>query len=105
VFGTTEARKGWTDLVATARNAAVDAWEFLSSNPTAADGDKCYMLKGSLGTVQVNGSAHQRWQYKTTRGGRIWYAVIAADQKGGAGSVVLERVTTGHPNQTVKRHR
>jgi hypothetical protein len=54
-FATREAQKGWTDLVATLRNAAVDAWEFLTSSPTDEDGRCCYPLKGDLGTVVIAG--------------------------------------------------
>jgi hypothetical protein len=45
-FASREAEKGWTDLVATALNAAVAAWEFLTRTPTAEDGRDCYRLAG-----------------------------------------------------------
>ncbi|MFB2583000.1 hypothetical protein ACEXQD_17260 [Herbiconiux sp. P15] len=101
-FGTREAEKGWSDLRATARNSAVEAWEFLTSTPTAA-GAGCYRLRGDLGIVVVEGVNCERWQYKARGGARIWYAVVPASKV--AGRVILERVTTGHPNETVKVHR
>ena len=104
-FATREAEKGWQDLLATARNATVDAWDFLTRTPTL-EGGRCYRLQGSLGVVIVDGQAHERWQYKPTSGGRIWYAVVAAGKTEKlAGYVMLERVEPGHPNQTVKQHR
>ena len=104
-FGTRQAEKGWMDLIATARNAAVDAWDFLTRTPTAS-GDHCHRLRGDLGVAAAGGVDRERWQYKVTGGGRIWYSVIpSAKRSRSAGTVVLERVATGHPNETVKRHR
>ena len=104
-FASRDAEKGWTDLVATSRNAAADAWEFLAKTPTAEDGTRCYRLNGRLSTVTINDIDYQRWQYKPTRAGRIWYIVTAPTNRSEAGTVLLERVTTGHPNETVKQHR
>ncbi|MDR1118723.1 MAG: hypothetical protein LBL01_05450 [Bifidobacteriaceae bacterium] len=98
-FATREAEKGWRDLVATARNAAADAWDFLTKTPLL-QGRDCYPLMGDLAVVRVGAKPYQRWQYKPTRGGRIWYAVATGDM-----TVWVERVSTGHPNETVKRHR
>jgi len=93
------------DLVATARNSAVDAWEFLVTSPTDRS-DRCYPLDGDLEKVTIDGVSYVRWQYKPTSGGRIWYAV-SEPGKGSKepGLVWLERVTTGHPNETIKNHR
>jgi hypothetical protein len=106
-FATTQAEKGWRDLVATARSAAISAWEFLTAHPTETDGMHCYPLRGDLSRVRINGQDHQRWQYKPTESGRIWYAVIpsASQAKKTVGIVLLERVATGHPNETLKQHR
>jgi hypothetical protein len=92
-------------LVATATNAAVAAWEFLTESPRDRS-DDCYPLSGDLATVTIDGTGYTRWQYKPTSGGRIWYAIIPAP-KGAryAGIVALERVTTSHPNETIKNHR
>ena len=103
-FATSQARRGWTDLVATARNASVDAWERLTNAPTSQN-ESCYPLQGSLGTVTVDGTPRQRWQLKPTKSGRIWYAVIQPGGGKSPGKVLLERVTTGHPNETIKQHR
>ncbi|MDR0416365.1 MAG: hypothetical protein LBH76_03435 [Propionibacteriaceae bacterium] len=103
-FATRDAQKGWADLVATAPNASVAAWEFLAETPTAEDGRVCYRLAGRLGRWRVDGQERDRWQCKPTGGGRIWYAVVPATGKI-RGVVFLERVSTGHPNETIKRHR
>lgn len=104
-FATREAEKSWRDLVATARNSVVDAWEFLTATPLEADADRCYPLKANLATVTVDGQPFARWQYKPTSGGRIWYAVQPPTRGGEPGVVWLERVATGHPNETVECHR
>ncbi len=91
-YATREAQKGWRDVLATQRNAVVDAWDFLTRTPTET-GPSCYPLKGELGTVTRDGRAHERWQYKLSGGARIWYFV---DDK----VVYLEVVHTAHPNQT-----
>ncbi|MDR2374707.1 MAG: hypothetical protein LBD77_11595 [Bifidobacteriaceae bacterium] len=98
---TRAARVGWRDLVATARNAAAEAWDFLTKTPTA-EGPRCYRLKGDQAIVRINGRDHQRWQYKPTSAGRIWYAVVPAGDKAGTNLVLLEQVFTGHPNETIK---
>jgi hypothetical protein len=106
ILATREAEKGWQDLLATARNAATDAWYFLTSRPNATNYEYCYRLSGRLSTVRIHGIDYERWQYKPTKSGRIWYAIApAAKGSQHAGTVLIERVTTGHPNQTVKRHR
>ena len=95
-FATREADKGWTDAKATARNALVDAWDFLTHTPLQ-ECVRCYPLKGDLGSVIRGGIVYTRWQYKITDGGRIWYHV----ESGHTGGVVyLERVETGHPAET-----
>lgn len=105
LFATRDAQKGWTDLRATARDAAVDAWDFLTKTPEL-EGDKCYRLKGDLGVITIDGVDRAQWQYKPTSGGRIWYAAVpAAKGSKDLAQVVLLRVVTGHPNETVKQHR
>ncbi|MFD9550089.1 hypothetical protein ACFWBG_22030 [Nocardia salmonicida] len=96
-FATREAEKGWVDARATARNALVDAWDFLTRSPQERC-DRCYPLRGDLNKVTIGGETFERWQYKITDGGRIWYAV-ARDSSGG-GTVHLVLVTLGHPNET-----
>jgi hypothetical protein len=104
-FATRDAEKGWQDLLATARNATVDAWDFLTRTPTE-QGAACYHLAGDLSVVRIAGREHDRWQYKPTSGGRIWYAVVpSAKGSKEPGVVLLERVVTGHPNETIKNHR
>lgn len=105
-FATREAEKGWVELVATARNAAIRAWDFLAQSPQQVDPERCYPLKGDLAKVTINGVNLTRWQYKPTSGGRIWYAVQPSPKGEMRGGVVwLERVMTRHPNETIKQHR
>lgn len=91
-FATNEADKRWRDLVATQRNAAVEAWEFLTATPTQ-ESPRSYPLRGDLATVTRAGEVHIRWQYKLTGGARIWYSVHTE-------IVYLVDVHTHHPNQT-----
>ena len=39
VFASQSAEKGWMDLTATQRNAAVDVWDFLTRTPTEQNGN------------------------------------------------------------------
>ncbi|MBN9747214.1 hypothetical protein DMP23_40020 [Amycolatopsis sp. A1MSW2902] len=93
-FATTDALKGWRDLVATIRNAMADTWDFLTRTPEATTPAN-YRLKGELGTVQRGGKSYERWQHKPTVGGsaRIWFYISEH-------TVYLEQVHTHHPNET-----
>lgn len=94
------AAKGWTDLLATARNATVDAWDRLTTHPLR-DTERQYRLKGDFALVTWGGETYDRWQYKVTDGGRIWYFVVRPDPEGRcAGTVRLERCSPGHPKET-----
>ncbi len=101
---TREAEKGWQDLTATARNAAVEAWDFLTNTPRDSS-ERCHHLRGDLASVQIEGVTLERWQYEVTGGGRIWFAVGASPDRRTAGVVFLVRVATGHPNETIKQFR
>ncbi|SDJ99744.1 hypothetical protein SAMN05428985_102195 [Nocardioides sp. YR527] len=93
-FATTDAQKGWRDLVATIRNPMAEAWDFLTRTPMTMTPTN-YRLKGDLGTVHRNGASHERWQHKPTAKGtaRIWFYVHEH-------TVFLEQVHTSHPNET-----
>nr|WP_136473250.1 hypothetical protein [Rhodococcus qingshengii]THJ65714.1 hypothetical protein EU244_28925 [Rhodococcus qingshengii] len=93
-FATSDARKGWRDLVATIRNPMTDVWDFLTRTPLDTTPTN-YRLKGELGTIERGGTIHERWQHKPTAKGtaRIWYFVDAH-------TVHLEQVHTNHPNET-----
>jgi len=93
-FASAQAAKGWSDLCATTRNAAAEAWDFLTRSPRNQTPLNTPM-RGELGTVVRDGKTHVRWQLKPTAKGdaRIWYYVV--DQR-----VYLEQVHTKHPNQT-----
>ena len=100
-----QAQKGWRDLRATALNAATKAWHHLTETPTDQS-DICYPLKDKFEFLTFEGIKYQRWQYKPTDGGRIWYAVIPATRNPEkVGIIAVERVHTGHPNETVKNFR
>lgn len=92
VFATREAQAGWRDVLATQRNAVVDAWDFLTRHPLASSPSN-YQLKGELSTLSHAGAVHERWQYKLTGGARIWFYVDGQN-------VYLIDVHTRRPNET-----
>lgn len=75
-FGTTQARAGWRDLVATIRNPMVETWDFLTRTPLTHTPTN-YPLRGDLATIQRGRQTHERWQHKPTARGsaRIWFYV------------------------------
>lgn len=93
-FASTHAQKGWTDLVATMRNAMADTWDFLTTTPMTRTPTN-YPLRDQLGTIHREGRDFERWQHKPTLKGtaRIWFYV---DDR----IVYLEQVHTSHPHQT-----
>lgn len=93
-FATSEAQKGWRDLVATIRNAMTESWDFLTRTPLDTTSTN-YRLKGELATISRGGTRHERWQHKPTAKGtaRIWHFVHER-------TVYLEQVHTSHPNET-----
>lgn len=91
-FATSQAEKGWCDLLATTSNAVVDAWDFLTRTPQESS-LRCHQLKGELARVSHRGETHERWQYELPGGARIWFYVSGK-------TVFLIDVHTHHPNQT-----
>ncbi|MGW5439867.1 hypothetical protein [Nocardia asteroides] len=93
-FATTDARKGWQDLVATIRNPLSETWDFLTRTPLVTTPTN-YRLKGDLGLIERGGASYERWQHKPTAKGtaRIWFYVAER-------TVFLEQVHTSHPNET-----
>ena len=91
-FGTSNAQKGWTDVLATQRNAVVAAWERLAADPLADD-TTCHGMKGDLEFITHAGTTYRRRQYELSNGARIWFYV--RDR-----TVVLTDVHTHHPNAT-----
>ena len=92
VLATSQAQKGWSDVVATQRSAVVDAWDRLTKEPERSD-QRCHRLKGDLATLTHNGATHARWQYELNAGARIWFYVDGR-------AVCIVQVFTAHPNQT-----
>jgi len=99
VFITRQAEKDWTDSLAVARNATVDAWDRLTIAPTV-EGERLYRLRAELATGTYHGTTFERYQYKITNGGRIWYFVQHTPTAKISGRVLLERCEPGHPKQT-----
>jgi hypothetical protein len=93
------AEKGWQDLLATARNAAVDAWEQLTTTPEVRS-NRQYPLKANLATGVYGGKTYVRWQYEPTDGGRILYFVDTAATGKYAGRVLIHEVSPGHPKKS-----
>ena len=93
-FATSDAQKGWRDLVATMRGPTTETWDFLTRTPLATTPTN-YRLKGELATIRREGTTHERWQHKPTAKGsaRIWFYVHRR-------TVFLEQVHTSHPNET-----
>lgn len=69
-FATREAQKGWDDLVATTRNAIVDAWDFLTRTPLKRS-ETVHQLRSDLGYVRVEQIELEQWQYELPGGARI----------------------------------
>ena len=92
VFATNQATKGWTDLLATQRNAVVNAWEYLTSHPDE-ETTRNHKLKGELARVTHKGATYDRWQHELNNGARIWFYIDGR-------TVHLVDVHTNHPNQT-----
>ena len=91
-FGSTEAAKGWEDLVRQARANLWTAYEAIRTDPTPfPTTTRHHRLKGELGTV----AGLEQWQYEVTAGGRIWY-VVDPDKK----TVWIRWAGTGHPKAT-----
>lgn len=100
VFITSQAQKGWVDCLATARNAAVDAWDCLTRTP-GLESQRLYRLKGDFATGSYQGVTYDRYQYKITDGGRIWYFIDRTPKnKRAAGRVLIERCSMAHPKET-----
>ncbi len=70
LFGTRQAEKGWIDLLATQRNAVVDAWDFLTKSPEERL-PRNHPLKGELSTLAHGGKVYVRWQHELANGARI----------------------------------
>jgi hypothetical protein len=92
IFGTSNARKGWTDVLAVQRNTVVQAWERLTLDPQAND-STCHGMKGDLEFVSHKGATHMRRQYELSNGARISFYIEGK-------TVVLFDVHTHHPNAT-----
>lgn len=91
-FGTSQAEKGWKDLLATTRNSVVDAWDFLAKTPLE-ESEKNHQLKGELSTLTHRGGTFGRWQHELPGGARLWFYVDGQ-------TVCLVDVHTHHPNAT-----
>lgn len=100
IFISRQAEKGWNDALATSKNAMVDAWDRLTTEPFREDGRRVYRLKGELAHGLYDGNTFERYQYKITDSGRIWYFVQPTTGNKRAGVVLLERCETGHPKVT-----
>lgn len=101
-FITRQAEKEWRDCLAVARNATIDAWDRLTTAPTAED-ERLYRLKAEYATGTYKGTLYERYQYKINSGGRIWYFVHPSHGAKVAGRVLLERCEPGHPKETDRR--
>lgn len=94
-FATSNAAKGWRDVLATRASDLRKAWDFLTHTPLDTT-PHSYPLKGELQTVTGKAGTYQRWQLKPSlsAGFRIWYFVDGT-------RVYIEKVHTHHPKQTL----
>ncbi len=99
VLTNSRAEKGWRDMLATARNASVGAWQRLTISPEEQS-DRQYPMKGDLATGTYQGRQLVRWQYKLTDGARIWYFVDHTSSGKTAGRVLIDDVSPGHPKSS-----
>lgn len=91
-YGTTEAAKGWEELVRQASSNSWEAYEAIRTDPMPFPPTRRqHRLKGSLGTVD----GLEQWQYEVTSGGRVWY-VVDPEQK----TVWIRYASTQHPKAT-----
>lgn len=74
-FATTNARRGWQDLVATIRNPMTETWDFLTRTPLSTTPIN-YPLRGKLGAIQRGGVSYERWQHKPTAKGHRAHLVL-----------------------------
>jgi len=99
LFITQEAVKGWRDCVAGTRNAMADAYDRLSTQPLT-ETPRQYRLRADYATGTYQGRSYDRWQYKISNGGRLWYFVDDTASTRAAGRVLIERADPGHPKET-----
>jgi len=89
-----QAEKGWRECIAQQRSKTLEAYNAIRTDPRLVSAVQ-YRLKGSLGTGEQDGEAFERWQYKLSGGGRLWYLIDDAAQV-----VWLDYVTLHHPKET-----
>lgn len=98
--GNSRAHKGWQAFLAGAKNAATDAWDYLTRTPLERRQGRVHPLKGKLATATYEGREYVRWQYEVTGGGRIWYIVCDDPEDKHVGVVMILLAETGHPKAT-----
>ena len=81
------------------RNAVVDAFDRLTTGPEA-ETRRQHRLQSDFATGTYGGVTYERWQYKISDGGRLWYFVDHTTSGGSASSVLIERAEPGHPKAT-----
>lgn len=97
-FATTEAARGWTELVNAARTNTRQAWEIMGVQPGPGPGKptaRHHPLRYDLSTNEFKGQRLQQWQIEVTGGGRIWYLCDAERQ-----TVWVKYAGVGHPKST-----
>lgn len=93
-YGDRTAQRGWQQCVRQVPANAAQAWEAIVADPRRT-GDRQYRLKGSLSTGRQDGKTLERWQYKITSGGRLWYLI---DDE--VATVWLDVASLSHPKAT-----
>ncbi|MHB0928330.1 MAG: hypothetical protein ACYC3W_05320 [Candidatus Nanopelagicales bacterium] len=95
----------WTDCLASAHNAMVDAWDALTASPDE-ESARQYQLRGDEAYRDHQGKRLPQWEYKFSDGGRILYLLDAEPVRNAkgrqtyAGRVIVVEASPGHPKHT-----
>lgn len=89
-----QAEVGWKACIKQQPAKALGAYNAIRTDPRRMDLTQ-YRLKSDLGTGLQDGKALERWQYRLSSGGRLWY-LIDDD----AHVLWLDYATLHHPKPT-----
>jgi hypothetical protein len=95
-FGTSDAAKGWPELINKAPGNARRAWDLMRTKPGRHVNDRHHQLKGEdHSTAKHDGDVLPQWQIEVTGGGRIWY-LIDEDKH----TIWIQHASLKHPRST-----
>lgn len=95
-FASNQAAQGWEQLARHSGGNLRRAFDAIRADPRSRLApERHHRLKGDLGTAAWKGEALERWQYKVTGGGSIWYVIDDARQ-----TAWITYASAGHPKAT-----